>query len=134
MEPPLAPPPAAAEPKVVVWYRVYCGFMAAIYLLCIVGGVAVLAFRDEIAAGDPDTPVELLVFYGFMLLVLGLVLSGAYVASFFLPRERWAWIFHLVLICIGLTSCCTALAAIPLLIFWIKPEAQGWYRPGVAGG
>ena len=125
MEPTFAQ--SAVEPRVVFWYRVYCGFMAFLYVLCIGGGIALLAFRTEIAAEDPETPEEILVVYGFFLLVLGLVLTGAYIAAFFLPRERWAWIFHLVLICLGLTSCCSMLASIPLLIYWIKPEVQTWF-------
>jgi hypothetical protein len=38
--------------------------------------------------------------------------------------------YDLVLICIGMTSCCILPAAIPLLIFWLKPEAKNWFHQG----
>jgi hypothetical protein len=33
----------------------------------------------------------------------------------------------MVLICIGMNSCCLLPASIPLLIFWIKPETKTYF-------
>lgn len=121
---------AHGEPTVLLWYRLYCGAMAFLYFLCILGGAALLLFHQTLGAEDPETPPLLWAIYGAILLGMGLLLGGAYVAAFFLPRTRWAWIYHLVMIAIGLTSCCCMLASIPLLIFWIRPETQEWFRPG----
>ena len=47
----------------------------------------------------------------------------------FLPRRKWVWIYDLVVICLGMTSCCTLPVCIALLIFWIRPETRqffGW--------
>ncbi len=104
--------------------------MAAIYLACISGGVLLVLFREEIAGWPPkDEPFTILL-YGVVLLAMGLVLLGLFVAGFFLPRRPWAWVAHLVLIAFGLTSCCTMPAAIPLLVAWLKPDLQAWFgRP-----
>lgn len=129
--PPFAPPlPVAcpaSEPTVLRWYRVYLGAMTAIYLACVVGGVLLLSFQDEIADWPPkDEPWTILV-YGIVLLVVGAVCLAACVAGFFLPRRPWAWIAHLVLISIGLTSCCTIPASVPLLVAWLKPDLRVWF-------
>jgi MFS family permease len=101
--------------------------MTAIYLACVVGGVLLLRFREEIAGWPPkDDPWTILV-YGVVLLVVGAVCLAACVAGFFLPRRPWAWIAHLVLISIGLTSCCTIPASVPLLVAWLKPDLRAWF-------
>ena len=65
-----------------------------------------------------------------MLAGIGSVFSALFVASFLLPPRPWAWIFHLVLICIGMTSGCTLPASVALLIFWLKPETRVYFgRP-----
>ena len=50
----------------------------------------------------------------------------------FLPRRSWVWIYDVVLICFGMTSICSMPAAIPLLIFWFKPETQAYFGRGTA--
>ena len=58
--------------------------------------------------------------------VLGLIVLGCssiYAVAAFVPYKPWAWTFGLVAICLGLSSC-MALAAVPLLIFWMKPETK----------
>jgi hypothetical protein len=115
----------SSRPPVLVWYRVYAAAMALLYLLCVLGGAAFLVFRDQLA--DRETPPEAVIIYGVILAGMGLVFAIAYLAAFFLPRARWAWIYHLVMICIGLTSCCTIPASVPLLIFWLKPETQDYF-------
>lgn len=72
-----------------------------------------------------DVP-ELLI-QGFVFAAMGAIFTAAFLASFFLPRRPWAWVYNLVLISVGLTSCCCIPAAIPLLIFWIKPEVKGFF-------
>ena len=39
----------------------------------------------------------------------------------------WAWIYGMVLICIGLTSPCCLPVTIPLLIGWIKDDAKAYF-------
>ena len=121
---------SSAAPPVVSWYRIYAGAMALLYLACIVAGIFLLIFSQEIAAADPEMPSWMMVFYGAFIIGIGLVLAAAYAAALFLPPRPWTWIYHLVLIGIGMTSCCCIPAAIPLIIYWLKPETQAWFGRG----
>lgn len=114
-----------AKPGVVGWYHAYCAAMAFLYLFCIVIGVAGIVFRNEIA--DRDSPPELIALLGVMFAVLGVVLMVAFAAAPFLPPRPWVWIYHLVLIALGMTSACCLFASIPLLLFWIKPETRTYF-------
>ena len=120
----------ASEPAVLRWYRAYLGVLTAIYLACVVVGVLLLRFREEIADWPPRDEPWTIVVYGVVLLGVGAVLHTVYFTGFFLPRKPWAWIVHLVLIAIGLTSCCTIPASIPLLVLWLKPDVQAWFGRG----
>ena len=132
--PPRAVPPVlatavapAAEPPVLRWYRVYLGAMAALYLGCFALGVLFLVLREEIADWPPVDDPTTFVAYGIVLAATGAVLHTVYFGAFFLPRRPWAWIAHLVLIALGLASCCMLPAAIPLLVSWRKPETRAWF-------
>ena len=101
--------------------------MATLYLGCVVAGALLILFRRQIADWPPkDEPGAILV-YGLVFLVLGVVLLAVFAVGFVLPRKPWAWVAHLVLIAIGLTSCCTMPAAIPLLVAWLKPDLRAWF-------
>jgi MFS family permease len=115
--------PMQSPPPVVTWFKVYTGFMTGLYVLCTVAG-PVLLFASAKIRGDEK--VGLMV-QGAVLMIVGLPLAIAFVLPFFLARKRWVWIYDLVLICIGLTSCCILPAAIPLLIYWLKPECKAWF-------
>lgn len=115
-------------PPVLVWYRVYCGLMALLYLACLAGGIALLIYRHEIPL-EKDTPPEILLVYGVGLTAIGGLLAPAFLASFFLPRRRRAWIYHVILIAIGMVSVCCLPATVPLLLQWIKPETYGYFDP-----
>jgi len=45
----------------------------------------------------------------------------------FLRPKPWVWIYDLVIICMGMTSACFLPAAIPLLIYWLKPEVKAHF-------
>ena len=101
--------------------------MAAIYLACAVGGALMVLFNQQIAESEPQDEPWLWILYGGALMLLGLVLAAVYVYAFFAPARPWAWIYHLVLICLGLTSCCCMPASIPLLVFWLRPTTQRYF-------
>ena len=111
------------QPAVMTWYKVYCVLMALLYLICIVGGILF------ITAGPADrdmSPAEARMLGGIMFF-MGIVLAIPFLFGAFLPRKPWAWVFGLVLICIGLTSLCCMPVSIPLLIHWIKPETKFYF-------
>jgi len=68
-----------------------------------------------------------LVVYGVVLLVLGLPCLILSAIPIFLPPKPWVWVWILVLIAFGMTSFFCLPVAIPLLIFWIKPETKRYY-------
>ena len=118
--------PATERPAVVVWYRVYCVLMALLYLALVVIGVALVALGlmgQEAFDGDPTEAVVMGAVYG----VMGFVAFIPFVIGALVPARPWAWVYGIVMICIGLTSCCCMPACIPLLIFWIKPETRRYF-------
>ncbi len=119
----LSRPPAM--PSVVTWFRVYAGVMTFIYMLLLVVAVLILAFAPSLA--DGDNPEEVLLIQGTVFAVISLPLGGMFIIGAFMPVKPWAWIYGIVLIGLGMTSCCCLPATIPLLIFWIKPETQTYF-------
>ena len=115
-------------PPVLVWYRVYCGAMALLYLVCLAGGIALLSLRDLLPS-DEDVPPEMWLLYGVGFTVVGGLLAPAFLASFFLPRSRRAWVYHVVLIALGMVSVCCLPATVPMILYWIKPETYGYFDP-----
>jgi hypothetical protein len=115
----IQPPP----PPVWNWYVAYCVLMAILYLLVVVVGFVFL-FMDP---ADLDSDPMQAKIMAFIFIGVGLPLLVPYAIAPFLPRRSWVWIFDLVLICIGLTSACCLPAAIPLLIFWLKPETKVYF-------
>jgi cell division protein FtsW (lipid II flippase) len=118
------------QPAVVTWYRVYCVATAILYLVLAIFGIVLLVIDPSLLGSKTDLdPMEITI-QAIVFLVLGLPLFLAYLTAVFLPAKPWNWIVGMVLICIGLTSCCCLPATIPLLIFWIKPETKTYFGRG----
>lgn len=111
------------KPTVWGWYVTYCVAMAVLNLAVAVAGFVILLTEPTGSDLDP-TEKKIL---SFIYIVVGLALLIPYTAGPLLPRRKWAWVLGLVLICIGMTSVCCLPAAIPLLIWWIKPETKEYY-------
>lgn len=104
------------QPPVWLWYRVYAVFMGLFY-----GGIVLVLAVLLVATGGQgmnDEDLIAFVFTGLFCVPFAL----AYLAAPFLPRAPWAWIYHIVLIGLGLTSVCCMPVTIPLLVYWLKPE------------
>jgi hypothetical protein len=120
--------PRGAVPSAWTWFRVYVGVMAFIYLAFAGLGLGLLAFGSSIAQASRDPSAAFVMpLMGTLYAVLGFVFLGVFAYGLMMPRKPWTWIYGLVLICFGLTSPCTMPAAIPLLIFWIKPEMKAFF-------
>lgn len=115
------------RPPVVGWYKVYAVFMAILYAVCFIGGAFLLRYKDLVAANVPDTTGTELMVNAVLLIAIGIPLFVLYGVALILPNKPWAWIYHIIMIAIGLTSCCTWLITIPLLVFWLKPETQAYF-------
>lgn len=114
-------------PPVWKWYVAYCALMAIMYFLLIMGGV-VLAIAAGSETNQREARESLVL--GIITVGLGMLFLAPYAAAPFLPRRRWAWVVGVVLIGIGMTSACCLPAAIPLLIFWLKPENKAFFGAG----
>jgi uncharacterized membrane protein HdeD (DUF308 family) len=100
--------------------------MAALYVACaFAGGFLMSANLGPYLHGRDITEVRV---QGIIMLALGIVLFFLFAAALFFPRKPWNWTFGIVLICLGMTSCCCLPACIPLLIYWIKPETKAYYQ------
>lgn len=108
------------QPKAVFWFHVYAGCMAAMYALVAVVGVVLMVFSDRF-------PDQAMLIAGPLYISLGLTFCAGYAVSFFFKPSPFSWVYDLVLICIGFGGCPTIAAAIPLLIFWIKPETKAYF-------
>jgi hypothetical protein len=58
---------------------------------------------------------------------LGAALAVVFAVALFLPRRRWNWIVGIVIIALGMTSCCFAPFLIPLIVYWVKPETKAYF-------
>lgn len=112
-------------PAVLLWQKVYCFAMAALYGLIAVLGLVMVVFREQFA-DEQTTPGESVVI-GLVFVAMGVGLAAPFLIAPFLPRRRWAWVFHLVIIAVGMTSCLCIPFAVPLLVFWIRPATQAWF-------
>ena len=110
------------RPGVIAWFTAYCILMALLYGVFAVLGV-VLLFAPASTESDRIAAI----IQGFVFIGLGVGLGGVFGVAPFLPRRPWVWIYDLVLICLGLTSVCCLPATIPLLVYWLKPEAKWWF-------
>jgi len=112
-------------PKVLAWFKAYSALLAAVYLALAASSLIFFLFEPG-ALGRGTTKAET-IFFGLLLLGIGMVFAAAFVLPLFLKPKPWVWIYDLVLICIGLTSPCCMPASIPLLIYWLKPEAKAYF-------
>ncbi len=111
------------RPPVVNWYTVYAIAMAVLYLFVLLGGILFLSLDPEVLEVEPmEARVNGVVFTS-----LGAVFTLLFALAPVLPRLPWVWAYKLVTICLSLTSCCCLPAAIPLLIFWLRPEVRQYY-------
>ena len=92
------------------WYRVYCTVMLATYIAVTAGGLALLFFSGSADSAADENEMFAV---GIAYLVIGPIFAAAYAAALFLPRKPFNWIYGLVMIAIGLTSCCFIPAAVP---------------------
>ena len=117
----------STPPPVLTWFKLYAALMAVLYVFCLFAGVLLLALPES-AIDDPELDRAAQVIYGSVLTLMGFVLAAAFSYALFAPRQRWVWIFDIVLIAFGMTSCCCMPVAIPLLIYWVKPETKAYFE------
>ena len=106
-----------------MWFKVYCGVLCFTYIALAAMSLIFFFIPPE----EMDMPVPAVRLVGVLFLVMGLLLSAVCALPFFVAPRPWVWVYGMVLICLGMTSACFLPACIPLLIFWIKPEAKRYF-------
>ncbi|MDD5584644.1 MAG: hypothetical protein PHV55_06290 [Candidatus Omnitrophica bacterium] len=110
------------KPKVYPWFVTYCILMCVLYLFVFGMGLLLPHFAQYTSEKQLDAKIT-----GPLYMFFGLIFFVAYAIAPFLKPGPGAWVYDLVLICIGMTSCCCLPITIPLLIFWIKPETKSYF-------
>lgn len=108
--------------KVWKWFVAYCVLMTLLYLILAGTGAVLLVLGFTITAHNRDAAGLQAQAVAFLL--IGVVLVIPYAMGPFVKGKSWGWVFGIVLIAIGMTSCCLWPITIPLLIQWIKPEMK----------
>ncbi len=118
------------KPKAVFWYQIYCGTLAAVYLVVAAAGAVLLALP---AASLEMQEAEKFITAGICLAVSLPLLAASLLPFCFHPRP-WLWVYGIVLIAVGFTSCCFWPICIPLLVYWLKPDVQGYFGRNAGTG
>ncbi|MFA5191960.1 MAG: hypothetical protein WC740_14615 [Verrucomicrobiia bacterium] len=111
------------QPTVVKWFKVYCGVLCFLYLC--VAALSLVFFL--VSPKELDMSELGACIMAFFLLGSGLVLFGVCLAPFVVTPRPWVWGYGMGLICLGMTSACFVPVCVPLLIFWLKPEAKKYF-------
>jgi preprotein translocase subunit Sss1 len=109
--------------KTFFWYRIYCGAMTMLYLAVAVMGVVLVTVQPD----TQEYSAEETMIMGFVYAALGAVFFAIYLVALLLPPKSYNWIVGIIMIAIGMTSCCLWPAVIPMLIYWLKPETKAFF-------
>ncbi len=118
-----AEPWVGQPPKSWIWYRVYCAFMALLYILVTVIGVG-MTFAAESFAGQAEEEVIVVFIQGLIFSAVGLVLFVLFAVALLSRPSKFAWYLGFATIGLGMTSVCCLPATIPLLIFWVNEDTR----------
>jgi hypothetical protein len=113
-----------AKPKVLIWFRVYLALLCLTYVLVMLFGF-LDAFFPALRVESPD---EKDVIAGWICMIGGAVFLTVSIVPFLIKPRPWVWFYDLLVICMGMVSCCLIPLSIPLLIFWTKPETKSYFR------
>jgi hypothetical protein len=147
--PPLIPPPSVVslpplipgpKPRVVLYYRLWCALLVALYLG--IGVYELLVYRGHI---EPDLGLftEMVVKHDQAMKKQAVAearedaLGGAFVAgggaifyaiAVLVPRRRWGWTLGTIALALSFFPFMLTVAGmIPLLVFWLKPETKRYF-------
>jgi len=101
----------------------YCGILTLLYALIAVFG----GFMAYMQPNTRDYSSEETMITGIIYALVGAVFFAVFLVATLLPAKPYNWVVGIVMIAIGMTSCCLWPATIPLLIYWIKPETRSYF-------
>jgi hypothetical protein len=85
-----------------------------------------LVIRGDVLA-EQYSP-ELRRLWGIVVVSASVATALLYLVGIVAPKRPWGWVYKLVLICLGLTSCWLWPLTIPVLRRWLKPDMKRYYR------
>ena len=108
-------------PPIWLWYRIYAVSMGLLngFVASILVGLLMLTGFEAMSGDDMSTFIIAIAMCG--------PLSIAYLIAPFLPRAPWAWMYHMIAICLPMTSPCCMPIGIPLIMYWTKPETRAFF-------
>lgn len=113
------------QPKAVNWYGIYAALVALLHVVLI--AVALIA-----ASPDPGSAQQGSWGLHWIVLIVvaapGLLLYGG---SLFMPRSKWTYYLHIVLLALGVSSCMLPIA-LPVLVKYTSPEVKRWFKLNTA--
>lgn len=115
----------AQRPLVFICYILYCVLMALLYLVCVGIGIMLIALSHEIQ--DKEVNATQWQIMGGVIIVVSLPLLLLFAAGPLLPRNKLGWIFGIIAIGIGMTSACTIIPCVLLLIGWLQRDTKLYY-------
>lgn len=109
--------------KIHLWYRIYCGvfILSAIVLFC----VAVDMMVSRPGTYNSEAPENQFI-SGVFWAIVAPIFGAIYAIALFSPRKPWAWVYGIVLLAIGIATCCF-LPSLILLIYWAKEETRVYF-------
>lgn len=116
------PPSQRGRPAVITWFRVYAATTLALYI----GFFVLWQFLTPSGPNEVHRELHPTLAGALTVAVLGFFVLGfaaIFAVGVFVPFKPWGWTVGLIAICLGLSSC-TVVAAVPLLIFWLKPQTK----------
>ena len=137
---PISPPPVIERPGVLTAFRWWCALFVCLYAGMTIYGVLVAqgkvapslgliesavsrndqALREKLIAEKRTKAAEVAVFTAIVAIVYG--------AAAGLPRKPWAWIFGLLVLASTIFPfVITAAGAVPLLVYWAKPNVKRYF-------
>lgn len=110
--------------KVWMAYIVYCTVMALTIFMVTSPGL--LLAIVALFSSDEGADAARVVFgtYSF----LGLAALLPFAVAPFLPKKSGAWIYGVILLCLGSLTCVALPVTIPLFVFWFKPETELFFN------
>lgn len=116
-----------ARPRLWGLFQAYCAGMTLMYSFSGIASLSMIVFANDLVRDNPSASPEAVIFAGALGLLMSIALMGFFGSAPFLPRQRWAWIYCVAVIGIGLGSPCLLPASLPLLLSWLKDETRHFY-------
>ena len=121
--PPASPPNHPSRPKVLIYFYIYISIMLVLSIALFVLSLIILQSPpDQNIEGAPPQSL------GQLLAVYAIILAILFTPAYFIPPNRFKWVYAIILLCLGLLNMCLWPISIPILIFWCLPPNRRYHN------